>query len=115
MITAIASTAIHNIKASCPLNWLSEFLYLPEVLYLVILTWLFFQDPDGSVLIIWFCRRSGCNLAPRGAVLGVRESARVVLSNQRRAIPQVYLPASARVQGFRHLADATRVAWQMAV
>ena len=25
MITAIATTAIHNIKASCPLNWLSDF------------------------------------------------------------------------------------------
>jgi putative oxidoreductase len=41
MIVAIATTAIPNIKASCPLSWLSEFLYLPEVLYLVILIWLF--------------------------------------------------------------------------
>src|SRR5437870_10744732 len=32
MITAIATTAIRNVKASSPLNWLSEFLYLPEVL-----------------------------------------------------------------------------------
>src|SRR5438876_6536997 len=45
VITAIATTAIHNIKASCPLNWLAEFLYLPEVLYLVILIWLFFSGP----------------------------------------------------------------------
>ncbi len=42
MITAITTTAIRNVKASSPLNWLSEFLYLPEVLYLVILIWLFF-------------------------------------------------------------------------
>jgi len=45
MITAITTTAIHNFKASCPLNWLAEFLYLPEVLYLVILIWLFFLGP----------------------------------------------------------------------
>jgi putative oxidoreductase len=45
MITAIATTAIHNIKASCPFNWLAEFLYLPEVLCLVILIWLFFSGP----------------------------------------------------------------------
>ena len=45
MIMAIATTAIHNIKAASLLNWLSEFLYLPEVLYLVILIWLFFSGP----------------------------------------------------------------------
>ncbi len=45
MIMAIATTAIRNVKASSPLSWLSEFLYLPEVLYLVILIWLFFSGP----------------------------------------------------------------------
>jgi len=45
MIMAIAMIAIRNVKASSPLNWLSEFLYLPEVLYLVILIWLFFSGP----------------------------------------------------------------------
>ncbi len=45
MITAITTTAIRNVKASSPLNWLSEFLYLPEVLYLVILIWLFLSGP----------------------------------------------------------------------
>ena len=45
MITAITTTAIRNVKASSPLNWLSEFLYLPEVLCLVILIWLFFSGP----------------------------------------------------------------------
>jgi uncharacterized membrane protein YphA (DoxX/SURF4 family) len=43
MIMAIATTAIRNIKASSALNWLSEFLYLPEALLLVILLWLFFS------------------------------------------------------------------------
>jgi putative oxidoreductase len=45
MLTAIATIAIRNIKAASPLNWLAEFLYLPEVLYLVILVWLFLSGP----------------------------------------------------------------------
>jgi len=45
MIAAITTTATRNVKASSPLNWVSEFLYLPEVLYLVILIWLFFSGP----------------------------------------------------------------------
>jgi putative oxidoreductase len=45
MIVAIMTTAVRNIKATSPLSWLSEFLYLPEVLYLVILIWLFFSGP----------------------------------------------------------------------
>ena len=45
MIVAIATIAIRNIKASSPLGWLSEFLYLPEVAYLVILVWLFLCGP----------------------------------------------------------------------
>ena len=45
MIVAIATIAIRNIKASSPLGWLSEFLYLPEVSSLVILVWLFLAGP----------------------------------------------------------------------
>jgi putative oxidoreductase len=45
MIAAIATTALPNIKARSPLGWLSEFFYLPEVLCLVILVWLFFSGP----------------------------------------------------------------------
>jgi uncharacterized membrane protein YphA (DoxX/SURF4 family) len=30
MIVAVATTAVRTIKASSPLDWLSEFLYLPE-------------------------------------------------------------------------------------
>jgi putative oxidoreductase len=45
MIVAIATLAIKNIKAPPLLGWLSEFLYLPEVLYLVILFWLFVSGP----------------------------------------------------------------------
>ena len=45
MIVAIATTAIGNIKATSPTEWLAGFLYLPEVLYLVILFWIFFSGP----------------------------------------------------------------------
>ena len=45
MIMAIATSAIRNVKASCPVAWLAEFLYLPEPLYLVVLVWLFFSGP----------------------------------------------------------------------
>ena len=45
MTTAIGTTAIRNIKASAPLEWLSELLYLPEILYLVILLLLFLSVP----------------------------------------------------------------------
>ena len=45
MIVAIATTAIKNIRATPPLGWLSEFLYLPEVLCLVIFVWIFLSGP----------------------------------------------------------------------
>lgn len=45
VIVAIWTTAIRNIKAEPVLGWLSEFLYLPEVLCLVILFWIFLSGP----------------------------------------------------------------------
>jgi putative oxidoreductase len=45
MIVAIATTATKSIKAPPLLGWLAEFLYLPEVLYLVILFWIFLSGP----------------------------------------------------------------------
>jgi putative oxidoreductase len=55
MIVAIATNRIHSIRASGLLAWLDDFLYLPEVLYTLIL-WLIFSGPgrhsvDG--LIAW--------------------------------------------------------------
>src|SRR5437867_7967169 len=47
MVVAIATTAIRNIKATSPLGWLSAFFYLPEVLCLVLLIWLFFSGPGA--------------------------------------------------------------------
>jgi putative oxidoreductase len=45
MVMAIATTAIRNIKATSLLGWLSEFLYLADVLYLIMLLWLFLSGP----------------------------------------------------------------------
>src|SRR3984957_19492760 len=45
MIVAIATTSIHTIRASGFLAWLDDFLYLPEVLYVLILVWLIFSGP----------------------------------------------------------------------
>jgi putative oxidoreductase len=45
MIVAIKTIEIRNIKTASSAEWLAAFLYLPEVLYLVILIWLFFSGP----------------------------------------------------------------------
>jgi len=56
MIVAITTTAIRNVEASSAAEWLSAILYLPEVLYLIILIWLFFSGAGWlSVdhLVLW--------------------------------------------------------------
>jgi putative oxidoreductase len=45
MIVAIATNRIHSIQESGVLAWLDDFLYLPEVLYVMILVWLIFSGP----------------------------------------------------------------------
>ena len=45
MMGALSTTILPGIKAESVFAWLGEFLYLPEVLYLVILIWLFFSGP----------------------------------------------------------------------
>ena len=45
MIVAIATTSVHSIQANGMLAWLDDFLYLPEVLYTLILFWLIFSGP----------------------------------------------------------------------
>jgi putative oxidoreductase len=62
MIVAIATNRIHSIQANGILAWLDDFLYLPEVLYVLILVWLIFSGPgrysvDG--LIAWRAGPSG--------------------------------------------------------
>jgi putative oxidoreductase len=55
MIVAVATSRIHSIQASGVLAWLDDFLYLPEVLYVMILVWLIFSGPgryslDGLIV-----------------------------------------------------------------
>ena len=55
MIVAIATNRIQSIQARGVLAWLDDFLYLPEVLYTLILIWLIFSGPgryslDGLIL-----------------------------------------------------------------
>src|SRR5271155_2003297 len=56
MIVAIATNRIHSIQASGVLARLDDFLYLPEVLYTLILVWLIFSGPgrysiDGLIAL----------------------------------------------------------------
>jgi putative oxidoreductase len=55
MIVAIATNRIQSIQATGVLAWLDDFLYLPEVLYVMILVWLIFSGPgryslDGLIV-----------------------------------------------------------------
>src|SRR5215468_5356026 len=45
MIVAVVTNRIYSIQASGVLSWLDDFLYLPEVLYVIILVWLTFSGP----------------------------------------------------------------------
>ena len=45
MIVAVATNRIHSIEASGTIAWLDNVLYLPEILYAMILVWLIFSGP----------------------------------------------------------------------
>ena len=45
MAGALITTVLPGIKADGFVSWLNEFLYLPEVMYVVILFWLMFSGP----------------------------------------------------------------------
>ena len=42
MVVSIVSDRIHDVVVGSWLAWVGSFLYLPEVLYILILSWLFF-------------------------------------------------------------------------
>src|SRR5262245_50126672 len=44
-VDMIVAVATNSIEASGVLAWLDDFLYLPEVLYVIILVWLIFSGP----------------------------------------------------------------------
>jgi putative oxidoreductase len=58
MIIAILTNRIESIHASGFLAWLDDFLYLPEVLYVLILFWLFFSGPGPYSLDNMMARRA---------------------------------------------------------
>jgi putative oxidoreductase len=45
MLGALSTTIVRRIRAQSAADWLGDFLYLPEVLYVVMLVWLFFSGP----------------------------------------------------------------------
>jgi len=45
MVVVVTTNRIQSIQASGVLAWLDDFLYLPEVLYIMILVWLIFSGP----------------------------------------------------------------------
>ena len=59
MIVAVATNRIHSIQASGVLAWLDDFLYLPEVLYVIILVWLIFSGPGRYSIAGLIARRAG--------------------------------------------------------
>ena len=59
MIVAIATNRIQSIQASGVLAWFDDFLYLPEVLYVIILAWLIFSGPGRYSIDGLISRRAG--------------------------------------------------------
>ena len=59
MIVAIATNRIQSIHVSGALAWLDDFLYLPEVLYVIILVWLIFSGPGRYSIDGLIARRAG--------------------------------------------------------
>jgi putative oxidoreductase len=57
MIVAIFTNRIGSIHASGFLAWLDDFLYLPEVLYVLILFWLLFSGPGPYSVDSMMARR----------------------------------------------------------
>jgi len=56
MTVAIATNRIRSIQASGLLAWVDDFLYLPEVLYVMILVWLIFAGPGRHSIDSWIAR-----------------------------------------------------------
>jgi putative oxidoreductase len=66
MIVAVGTNRIHSIQASGVLAWLDDFLYLPEVLYVMILIWLIFSGPGRYSIDGLIARRTGMAGVERG-------------------------------------------------
>ena len=66
MIVAIMTNRIQSIQASGVLAWLDDFLYLPEVLYVMILVWLIFSGPGRYSIDGLIARRAAVAGEERG-------------------------------------------------
>ena len=58
MVVAIATNRIQSIQSSGVLPWLDDFLYLPEVLYVIILAWLIFSGSGRYSIDGWLLSAS---------------------------------------------------------
>ncbi len=58
MIVATLTSAISTLpKGLSPLNWLDDFLYLPEVLYVLFFVWLICSGPGKFSIDYWLAAR----------------------------------------------------------
>ena len=58
MIVAIATVEIHTIpKGLGPLDWLDWFLFLPQVMYVIMFIWLIVRGPSGVSIDHWLARK----------------------------------------------------------
>jgi len=58
MLVAILTSAFSNLpKGLSPLNWLDDFLYLPEVLYVLFFIWLILSGPGKISVDYWLAGR----------------------------------------------------------
>src|ERR1700751_4163483 len=67
MIVAIITVQLATIKAPWFIDWLDDFLYLPEVMYIVIFLWLIFSGPGRLSVDHWIAVRSGLVSADESA------------------------------------------------
>src|SRR5215475_15827878 len=58
MVVAIATNRVQSIRSSGVLSWFDDFLYLPEVLYVIILVWLIFSGPGRYSIDGWLLSTS---------------------------------------------------------
>lgn len=59
MIVAIVTVQLATIKAVSFMNWLDDFLYLPEVMYIIIFLWLISSGPGPLSIDHWIAVHSG--------------------------------------------------------
>ena len=58
MLVAILTTKLSGLpKGLSPLNWLDDFLYLPEVLYVLFFIWLLCSGPGKFSVDYWLARK----------------------------------------------------------